>query len=100
MRGQDVARMGTSREGARMAAARAVARTGTSREVARRAARRGLIRSRRRQAVAGRRQLPEPHNLARMMKREWRPSRQASKRWAAAIAALNHPLVGAAPISS
>jgi len=60
--------MGTSREVARMAICREVVRMGTSQEVAHMAATRGLIRSRHQQAVAGRRQPPEPHNLAHKMR--------------------------------
>ena len=67
---REVARMGTSRE---------VARMGTSREVARMAASRDLIRSRHQQVVAGRRQPPEPHNLAHKMRRESQPRRQIRK---------------------
>jgi hypothetical protein len=70
-----VAHMGTSWEVVRTAARRAVARMDTSREVAHMAASR-VIRSRHQRAVAGRKQRPEPHNLAHKMKREWRPSRQ------------------------
>ena len=71
--------MAARREVARMAARREVVRMGTRREVARMAASWDLIRSRHQQAVAGRRQSPEPHNLAHKMKREWRPSRQIGK---------------------
>jgi hypothetical protein len=51
-----------------MATCREVVRMGTIREVAHMAAGRDLIRSRRQQAVAGRRQPPEPHNLAHKMR--------------------------------
>ena len=54
------------------------------REVAHMAASSDPIRSRHQQAVAGRRQPPEPHNLAHKMKRAWRRSRQIRKEWATA----------------
>ena len=57
----EVASMGTSREIARMAARREVASMGTSWEA---------VRSQRLQAVAGRRQPLEPHNLAHKMRGE------------------------------
>jgi hypothetical protein len=71
--------MATCREAVRMGTSREVVRMGTSREVAHMAATRGLIRSRHQQAVAGRRQPPEPHNLAHKMRRESQPFRQIRK---------------------
>jgi hypothetical protein len=62
-----------------MAAWREVARMGTSREVAHMAASRNLIRSRHQQVVAGRRRPPELKSLAHKMRRESQPSRQARK---------------------
>ena len=62
-----------------MATCREVVRMGTSREVAHMAAGRDLIRSRRQRAVAGRRQPPEPRNLAYKMRRESQPFRQIRK---------------------
>jgi hypothetical protein len=68
-----------------MAAWREVARMGTSREVAHNmAASQDLIRSRHQHVVAGRRRPPEPHSLARKMRRESQPSRQIRKQWPAA----------------
>ena len=58
---------------------REVAHMGTSREVARIAGCRDLIRSRDHQAAAGRRQPPEPHNLAHKMRRELQAFRQIRK---------------------
>ena len=68
--------MGMSREVAHMAARREVARMGKSLEIAHMVAAADLIRSRHHQAVAGRRQRPEPHNLAHKMKRELQRQRR------------------------
>ena len=59
-----------------MAAWREVARMGTSREIAHMAARRDPIRSRHQRVVVGRRRPPEPQSLAHKMRRESQPSRQ------------------------
>ena len=76
--------MGMSREVAHMAARREVARRDRNREVARMGmsleiahmAAAGLIRSRHQQTVAGRRQPPEPYNLAHKMTRELQRQRR------------------------
>jgi hypothetical protein len=83
-----------------MKARREVARMGTSREVAHMAASRDLIRSRHQQVVAGRRQPPEPHNLAHKMRREPQTFRQICKLMGGSNLVIEFtPLVVAAPIS-
>jgi hypothetical protein len=67
-----------------MEARREVARRGTSREEAHMAARRDLIRSRHQPAVAGRRRPLEPHNLAHKMRQEPQSFRQRRNLWVAA----------------
>jgi hypothetical protein len=73
--------MDRRRKGTRMAARREAASMGTNREVAHMANQkaahmavgREVVRSRRQQAVAGRRQPLEPHNLAHKMRGESQP---------------------------
>ena len=61
---REVAHMAARREVARMGRSLEVARMGKSLEIAHMVAAADLIRSRHQQAVAGRRQPPEPHSLA------------------------------------
>jgi hypothetical protein len=56
---------------------------GTAREAVHMAASQDLVRSRRQQAVAGRRERLEPHNLAHKMRGQSRTFRRPHKRWAA-----------------
>ena len=73
---REVAHMAAHQQVARMGRSLEVARMGKSLEIAHMVAAADLIRSRHHQAVAGRRQRPEPHNLAHKMKRELQRQRR------------------------
>jgi len=73
---REVAHMAAHRQVARMGRSLEVARMGMSLEIAHMVVAADLIRSRHHQAVAGRRQRPEPHNLAHKMKRELQRQRR------------------------